>query len=81
MMMSWTAGVLVDTPLKMLALRLMASSLPPPPQYIRNIIYNSSILVRPEVEDRKKPIIISLQQILILNARHDCGQSSSESKR
>lgn len=43
----------------------------PPPQYIRNIIYTTSVLVKPVGEQGRENIIISLHKILVLNARHD----------
>lgn len=57
------------------------SSQPPlPAQYIRNIIFTGSILVRPGTEEGRENIIISLHKALVLNARHDCGHPSSERK-
>lgn len=77
MMISWTAGVFVDAPLKMLVLRLMAAC----PQYIRNILYTNSILVRPGVEEGRENIVTPLHRTVVLNARHDCGHPSSKKKR
>lgn len=66
----------MDAPLKMLVLRLMAAC----PQYIRNILYTNSILVRPGVEEGRENIVTPLHRIVVLNARHDCGHPSSKMK-
>lgn len=75
-MICWTAGVFVDTPLKMFILRLIAANLPLLPRLLE--IYTGSILVRPGIEEGRENIFISLHKTPVLNARHDCGCPSSE---